>query len=71
MENLGQEKSLDTLTNSEIVSNYAFLFIHKWSEVAQLCPTLWNPMDSSLPGLYVNLMIKAVQYMMFEFLYHE
>ena len=27
-----------------------FKNILKWSEVAQLCPTLWNPMDCSLPG---------------------
>ena len=26
----------------------------KWSEVAQLCPTLWDPMDCSLPGSSVH-----------------
>ena len=26
----------------------------KWSEVAQLCPTLCNPMDCSLPGCSVH-----------------
>ena len=29
------------------------------SEVAQLCPTLWHPMDSSVPGSMDTLMYKA------------
>ena len=27
---------------------------HKWNEVAQLCPTLCNPMDWSLPGSSIH-----------------
>ena len=26
----------------------------EWSEVAQLCPTLWDPMDCSLPGSSIH-----------------
>ena len=26
----------------------------KWSEVAQSCPTLWDPMDCSLPGSTIH-----------------
>ena len=31
----------------------------KWSEVAQLCPTLCHPMDFSLPGFSVHLIFQA------------
>ena len=30
-----------------------------WSEVAQLCPTLWDPMDCSLPGSSVRGIFQA------------
>ena len=33
--------------------------IIKWSEVAQSCPTLCNPMDSSLPGSSVHVVFQA------------
>ena len=32
---------------------------HKWSEVAQSCPTLCDPMDCSPPGLPVNGIFQA------------
>ena len=35
------------------------LFSYKWSEVAQSCPTLWDPMDSSLPGSAVHGIFQA------------
>ena len=31
----------------------------KWSEVTQLCPTLCNPMDCSLPGSSVHGIFQA------------
>ena len=31
----------------------------KWSEVAQLCPTLCDPMDCSLPGSSVHGIFQA------------
>ena len=31
----------------------------KWSEVAQSCPTLCDPMDCSLPGSYVHGILQA------------
>ena len=31
----------------------------KWSEVAQSCPTLWDPMDCSLPGSSVHGIFQA------------
>ena len=31
----------------------AYLFYTEFSLVAQLCPTLYNPMDCSMPGLLV------------------
>ena len=31
----------------------------KWSEVAQSCPTLWDPMDCSLPGSSVPGILQA------------
>ena len=31
----------------------------KWSEVAQLCPTLCDPMDCSLPGFSVHGILQA------------
>ena len=31
----------------------------KWSEVAQSCPTLCDPMDSSLPGSFVHGIFQA------------
>ena len=31
----------------------------KWSEVTQLCPTLWNPMDCSPPGSSVHGILQA------------
>ena len=33
--------------------------IVKWSEVAQLCPTLWDPVDCSLPGSSVHGILQA------------
>ena len=30
-----------------------------WSEIAQSCPTLFNPMDSSLPGSSVHGIFQA------------
>ena len=33
--------------------------IHKWSEVAQSCPTPCNPMDCSLPGSSVHGIFQA------------
>ena len=32
----------------------------KWSEVAQSCPTLWDPMDCSLPGSSVHGIFQAI-----------
>ena len=31
----------------------------KWSEVTQLCPTVWDPMDCSLPGSSVHGIFQA------------
>ena len=31
----------------------------RWGEVAQLCPTLWNPIDCSLPGSSVHGIFQA------------
>ena len=31
----------------------------KWSEVIQLCPTLWDPMDCSLPGSSIHGIFQA------------
>ena len=31
-----------------------------WSEVAQSCPTLWDPMDCSLPGSSVHGIFQAI-----------
>ena len=36
-----------------------FTFWHSISEVAQLCPTLCNPMDCSLPGSSVHGILQA------------
>ena len=36
-----------------------FTFWHSISEVAQLCPTLCNPMDCSLPGSSVHGIFQA------------
>ena len=33
--------------------------IWKWNEVAQSCPTLCDPMDSSLPGFFVYGVFQA------------
>ena len=33
--------------------------IHQFSSVTQLCPTLWDPMDSSLPGSSVHGIFQA------------
>ena len=33
--------------------------VKKWSEVAQLCPTLWDPMDCSLPSSSVHGIFQA------------
>ena len=33
--------------------------ILKWSEVAQLCQTLWDPVDCSLPGCSVHGILQA------------
>ena len=35
------------------------LCTRKWSEVAQSCPTLWDPMDCSLPGFSVHGIFQA------------
>ena len=35
------------------------IFVWKWSEVAQFCPTLCNPVDSSLPGSAVHRIFQA------------
>ena len=35
------------------------LYEVKWSEVAQSCPTLWHPMDCSLPGSSVHGIFQA------------
>ena len=32
----------------------------KWSEVAQSCLTLWNPMDCSLPGSSIHGVFQAI-----------
>ena len=32
----------------------------KWSEAAQSCPTLWDPMDCSLPGSSVHGIFQAI-----------
>ena len=34
--------------------------LHEWSEVAQSCPTLCNPMDCSLPGSSVHGIFQAI-----------
>ena len=35
------------------------LWYSHWSEVAQSCPTLWDPMDCSLPGSSVHGIFQA------------
>ena len=54
-----------------IPSFFLELFLHwspgaywKWSEseVAQLCPTLWDPMDYSLPGSSVHGIFRTIAY---------
>ena len=37
----------------------AFDCVKKWSEVAQSCPTLWDPVDCSLPGSSVHGIFQA------------
>ena len=37
----------------------ACVYIYIWSEVAQSCPTLCDPMDCSLPGFSVNGIFQA------------
>ena len=43
---------------------YIYIYIYngilKWSEVAQLCPTLFDPMDCSLPGSSVRGIFQAI-----------
>ena len=36
------------------------VLLMKWSEVAQLCPTLCDPMDCSLPGSSVHGIFQAI-----------
>ena len=36
-----------------------WVYTYMWSEVAQSCPTLWNPMDCSLPGFSVHGIFQA------------
>ena len=33
--------------------------VKKWNEVTQSCPTLWDPMDCSLPGSSVHRIFQA------------
>ena len=42
------------LQHIEIPHSFWFLFFIQFSSVAQLCPTLCNPMDCSTPGLPVH-----------------
>ena len=44
---------------SPIWSAVAYPTVIKWSEVAQLCPTLRDPMDCSLPGSSVHGILQA------------
>ena len=44
---------------SNIVPCTANWFSYKWSEVAQLCPTLWDPMDYSLSGFSIHGVFQA------------
>ena len=39
---------------------FLFTFCHwKWKLVTRLCPTLWKPMDCSLPGSFVHGILQA------------
>ena len=46
------------MTDTRQVS-WLLIYEVKWSEVAQSCPTLCNPMDSSLPGSSVHGIFQA------------
>ena len=35
------------------------LVVKKWREVTQSCPTLYNPMDCSLPGFFIHWIFQA------------
>ena len=53
------ELNVSGLTNNPaIMPHFCLIFLrmslHVWSEVAQSCLTLWDPMDSSLPGSAVH-----------------
>ena len=36
-----------------------YLLSYQWSEVTQSCPTLWDPMDCSLPGSSIHGIFQA------------
>ena len=62
--NLSQHHSLFKCISSshQVAKVLAFQLQHQWSdlsEVAQLCPTLCNPMDCSLPGSSVHGIFQA------------
>ena len=40
--------------------NWAHLEVQLWTEVAQLCPAVCDPMDCSLPGFSVHEIFQAV-----------
>ena len=51
-----QQKQDQELTVAQIMNS----LLPKWSEVAQSCPTICNPMDCSLPGSCVHGIFQAI-----------
>ena len=50
------------LTTKSTVFDHACcfkMFLHLFSSVTQLCPTLWDPMDCSTPGLPIHHQLLA------------
>ena len=47
------------LRSHQLFSRELLFHVLKWSEVAQSCPTLCNPMDCSLPGFSIHGILQA------------
>ena len=57
-QNYSGEFSCEMEKQVDITDTNTHQFI-QWSEVAQLCPTLWDPLDCSLPGSSVHGIFQA------------
>ena len=59
--NSSECKHVDFSLHLESIKQFLYLLITglKWSEVAQLCPALCDPMDCSLPGSFIHGIFQA------------